>query len=510
MEVMQSSVIGTLLLALWHWGERAYDKSVLAVIFRAIATGWKRAWYGSGLVTFSRREGALPKAWRFSIFCRTLTVLFNLPVILLHWVYDKGKVLFEHSVMAQLAFAMGDQTNVVIAWLIGAFLMVPYDYWSNSFSLEGFILVGLLFTVGGMRRKSLRIDMENIGPYPVFFAVAVILAQVFSVVPEESTRYLMFHITCMLCVLFTVSCVEKLEQLVRLMAGGVTGLFAASAYGIFQAIQGVKVDPLLTDVSVNENAAGRVYSIFDNPNAFAHVLVLLIPLGLGLMFLSRTWRGRFGAAVSLLMGVLALGLTYSRASWIAFVIAMMVFVFLWRRKLLPVLIFLGAACIPLLPSTIISRLLTIFNTQDTSTTSRFPLYQAGIRLIERSPIMGAGLGAEAVKYYIAQNDLYSGTMYLVHLHNIFLEVWAETGLLGIVSFMAGVLYHFKIACKIAASKCPYALRMIVMACAASLVGIMVCGLADYIWHYPRVMLVFWFVFAITLSSLKLARKQEGI
>ena len=41
------------------------------------------------------------------------------------------------------------------------------------------------------------------------------------------------------------------------------------------------------------------------------------------------------------------------------------------------------------------------------------------------------------------------------------------------------------------------------AAAAALCGAMVCGLADYLWNYPRVMCIFWFVFAAALSGVKL-------
>ena len=39
--------------------------------------------------------------------------------------------------------------------------------------------------------------------------------------------------------------------------------------------------------------------------------------------------------------------------------------------------------------------------------------------------------------------------------------------------------------------------------AAALCGAMVCGLADYLWNYPRVRCLFWFVFAAALGGVKL-------
>ena len=49
------------------------------------------------------------------------------------------------------------------------------------------------------------------------------------------------------------------------------------------------------------------------------------------------------------------------------------------------------------------------------------------------------------------------------------------------------------------------------ACAAgsALCGAMVCGLADYLWNYPRVMCIFWFVFAIALAGTKLCCSKSA-
>ena len=37
---------------------------------------------------------------------------------------------------------------------------------------------------------------------------------------------------------------------------------------------------------------------------------------------------------------------------------------------------------------------------------------------------------------------------------------------------------------------------------------MVCGLADYLWNYPRVMCIFWFVFAVALAGVKICRTEN--
>ena len=36
---------------------------------------------------------------------------------------------------------------------------------------------------------------------------------------------------------------------------------------------------------------------------------------------------------------------------------------------------------------------------------------------------------------------------------------------------------------------------------------MVAGLADYLWNYPRVMSIFWFVFALAIAGVKVCRRE---
>ena len=50
-------------------------------------------------------------------------------------------------------------------------------------------------------------------------------------------------------------------------------------------------------------------------------------------------------------------------------------------------------------------------------------------------------------------------------------------------------------------------RLAALVGAAALCGAMVCGLADYLWNYPRVMCIFWFVFALTIAGIKVCRRE---
>ena len=173
------------------------------------------------------------------------------------------------------------------------------------------------------------------------------------------------------------------------------------------------------------------------------------------------------------------------------------------------MILLCIAGIPFLPSAVWTRILTIFNLSDTTTSSRFPAYEAALEVIRRLPLDGAGLGTDVIKQYIRDNRLYHGASPFVHAHNLYLEMWMETGLFGVgilIASLCGALRHGLQILKTV----PRSPAYVITVCAgAGVCGIALCGMADYPWHYPRVMVMFWFLFAMLLSGMKICRAEQA-
>lgn len=510
-QYVSGSVCTRVILALWQTLLRLGEGSSVVHAARSAVTRWKHWWHASAVVWFLiEKEGLLPRAWPGSRCCWLLSQLINLPAAILHRAYRKGKAVFETSFFAQLAFGLGEQVPLAAGWLMLLFMNIPYEKWNNAYSLAGFALLVLLTITGGMRRRSLRLDVVSVGPYLVCFLAAVCLAWPLSCEPSESFRFLYYHAACALCILVTVSTVEREEQLERLAGFGCLGMLGTSVYAMVQRIQGVAVTASTVDLEINAGMPGRVYSFYDNSNAFAAVLVLLIPVSIGLLFGAKGKRYRLIGFVSAVMGMIALVMTYSRACWLGLIAAAIVFVFLWNRKFLPVLILVGIIAIPFLPSTILNRFLTIFNSNDSSISSRGPIYQAALRLIRLRPVTGAGLGTAAVQTAIRESEVYEGTFAFVHSHNTLLQVWLETGLVGVVAFAAGMFHAVKTGAKaVFRSKGTGTVRMLIVGSVSGVVGAMVCGLADYLWSYPRVMLIFWFTVALLIAAVKLAGSRTG-
>lgn len=420
-----------------------YDDSMVHRVLAVVGSWCSRQIDESRVLRVLRREGMVARAWPESCLCRLLTWLVNLPGSLLHRLYGTLQATFEDSFFARLAFSMGEQTAGAQSWLIMLLWVIPFSHWNNAYSLMGFAMLLVLFHAGAMHQRNMRLDLANIGFYPLILFAAMFLGVLLSYAPSLSLRFLFYHISAALCVLVTVSAVRTEEDLKRLAAGGAVCVAVSGAYGVLQRIQGIEVNASYVDLKVNAGMPGRVYSFFDNPNTFAEVLILLLPLVLALILCSRHLISKLIACGIFAVGVAALGMTYSRASWVGIACAMVVMVFLWRPKLIPAFVLLCCVAIPFLPSTIWNRILTIANPADSSTSSRIPLYQAALEVIRNRPITGAGLGTAATQRYIADYNLYHAEAPFVHSHNFYLEVWIQAGLLGVVGFVSSMLWNIK-------------------------------------------------------------------
>ena len=506
--MIKESAVLHLLLLLWQRLCRAYAESGLYHLVCRFTAWLSGKWEHSFLVRFFYTESRFSKAWDCCLLRRVLEWVLNLPLRLLQWIYARHQRLFDESFFASLVFEAGRESFLAAGWAVALILCIPSDYWNNGYSLILFSLVIALSFVGGMDEKSYRLSLKPVGPYVVLFFAAVAAAVPLSNYPRLSFRFLNYHIACILVVVTLVNAVQNSRQLLRLAGSLGMGILAAAGYGIYQRVViGIEVNISYVDPNLNANVPGRVYSYFENPNALGQLLLFALPVMVALVFASRHWVSKLCAAGVFCAGLICMAMTYSRASWVGLAAAALVYVFLWDRRLLPLCFMAGFAAIPLLPASVLSRLLTIGNLNDTTTSSRFPQYAAALRLLAGEPVTGAGLGTDAVRQTVRIKALYQGYAPFVHAHNTFLQVWLECGALGFVTFVGAIISAAKSAAR-CVKHCPDpAARHMAIGCASALVGAAVCGLADYLWTYPRIMFMFWFVFGLTLASVKVCNLE---
>jgi len=184
-------------------------------------------------------------------------------------------------------------------------------------------------------------------------------------------------------------------------------------------------------------AGQRTGGTLGHPNIAATYMVLIIPAAL-----STLWT-RAGVAVKGLaflgagLGTVALLFTLSRGGWLALLIATFLLLrALWQRGWLPpplLIILTGVALVVIAASS--SVILARFTADDHgSSYSRIPLIQVALRIILEHPVFGVGannsplLMSQYIPWYLTD-------MWVARIHNKYLLVGAETGLLGLGTFL---------------------------------------------------------------------------
>lgn len=488
---------------------RISAESVVCRLCRRFAAFISRLFSGSSIIGLFRRDGYLVRIWEHSGVLKLTDWLLNAIPCLLNRLYTRFEAAFEKSLIFRAIRFLSRHTATITALFIAVALVVPHSRWNNMYTTIAALGLLLLFLVKAMTDGETRLAVKVLDVFLFIFILMTVLAQVFSVFPGLSLRFLVFILTDLAIMLVLVSSIKTKEQFSTVLEIILAGAALSGLYGVYQSIRGVPVVVSQIDTTLNEGMPGRVFSAFDNANNFAQIIVMLIPLFAAIILNAKGWQKRFVFFMAALPLFISLLTTLSRSGWIGFAVSTVVFIFLVKPGFVLLLALIGAASYPFLPATIIRRISTITNLQDATIQYRFDIWKTMWPMLKDFWLTGIGLGSDAVKQVNNNYEILTKTI-PPHSHNIYYQIWLETGIVGLVAFLGSMLRTVKRSLKTIYGKDadPW-LKNVLIAGISGLCGVLVIAAAEYIWYYPRVMLVFWVLMGIILTALRLAAPQKA-
>ena len=240
---------------------------------------------------------------------------------------------------------------------------------------------------------------------------------------ERLPTALLLFLLYLVVVSFRISPRELAVVILCVIAGGVF----ASGYTLREFSQGT---------GFFSRASLIVSGQDSNPNDFADSLLLPLALALGGFFSARTLLKRSGMLVAALIITYCVLSTMSRGSALA--VAAVLFVYLFRlgvRVKTTVAIALIVVLLLFLPQLFFSRM------QDSVTSraeGRWDIFIVGTQVVRHYGILGAGLESFRAAYtkFAGFAPIFRG--FGRDPHNIYLQVWAELGLVGLFLFLAAI------------------------------------------------------------------------
>lgn len=262
----------------------------------------------------------------------------------------------------------------------------------------------------------------------------------------------------------------------------------------------------------------RVGGLLGSPNALATVLVQALPLMLA-FFLSPLSGYRKTLVLSgLSVGVLALIVTYSRGAWLVFGVILMFMLSVmpvhrvgmvrggWLTKTVLVLGLLAALAMPLY-----GHVYTRLTSDDHgSAYSRLTMARVALRIIKDNPWFGVGLGNyENVMHRYDQGPERAHRDFPWPVHNIYLNITAEIGLLGGGCFLLVCLLAVWQGVRAMRTSDPF-LRTAAMGLTIGLVGFLLVGLKELGPLGAEIYRSFWLAVGLLVATRRLAEPKTGM
>ncbi len=205
---------------------------------------------------------------------------------------------------------------------------------------------------------------------------------------------------------------------------------------------------------IDFNPILRIFSTLGQPNWLASYLVLILPFSIALFLTYKKATPRFFFLIVTICLFLAFIFTNSRSGIFGLVVSFLVFVALLGTKLIRthIKILISAFAILIFLSlffgkSLFSRFSEIFTSNGSGPTEsssiRITVWQGAIKAFKNWPILGSGPETFAYSYYkfrpLAHNQTTEWNFYYNKAHNEFLNYLANTGAIGIISYLILIL-----------------------------------------------------------------------
>jgi O-antigen ligase len=318
--------------------------------------------------------------------------------------------------------------NVLMQWIVVVWAFVfgyltytgkILDFWNVVKNIDRVLLVfiGLFFGAGVVSLLLPSVSREKIGQFIVLFLqpISLFFVTYYFVKTKSSSKEIVIN-AIYLCV-------------------GILGAIALLQYftlwGVPQVWWG------------NSNEPKRAVSLFAHPNFYALFVTPLLAYAIPDLWKriqSSNFRARFIYAGSWVLGALGLFLSLSRGGWLGLLCAAIIFVIISANKKLILASLIGLVCLSAIvfaTPNLRYRVLLPF-AGEKSSVARLSLWNTGIKMVKDSPVLGKGLLGFSNNWYNYNTD--PNLDHYPAPHNIVLNFWVDTGILGLLSFLAICVY----------------------------------------------------------------------
>jgi O-antigen ligase len=371
------------------------------------------------------------------------------------------------------------------------------EIWSQAILEVGASFLFVIWAVIAFRNRRLTITWNPLC-WPLLGLLVIGLGQlVFRITPYPFlTRIELMKLVAYLLIFFL--CTQAFRERPDLNSLAWLLMFLCFGVSLFGIVQRFTSDGTIYWFQ-KLTLGGDPFGPFVNRNHFAGFAELTVPVGLALMIFRGLRRDTFPLASLLtIVPVGALILSGSRGGIVGFGFELMVLALMVRaRKRSPeaprlaALALVGFAAIALIGWLGTSRVIERFSTLhsgDVSLARRGTMVRGAMHVFLAHPVAGCGLGSLVAVY--PRFETYYDGLVVDHVHNDYMELLAEMGLLGALCGAVFLWILFRDAKKCFAAEQGHFSRAIHAAAITAICGLLLHSLVDFNLHIPSNALLF--------------------
>jgi len=228
----------------------------------------------------------------------------------------------------------------------------------------------------------------------------------------------------------------------------------------------------------------RASGTFSHANGLAYFFEMTLPILLAMVIVEDNAKLKLWYGLAFISGFIGLVITLSRGGWLAASISLpIVFLSLYIKRLTEkkyiLALFFGLIIVMILGYFTAPTVIKRIETYDYGAAgTRVPLNRAAFSIIKQFPVTGVGLNNFALVFRTYDTTGGSELFKAQGLvHNLFLGVWTETGIIGIITFILIFVATFFIALRLL-YKVPYWYTGVLVGVSAGLLAHCIHGMFD--------------------------------
>jgi O-antigen ligase len=255
--------------------------------------------------------------------------------------------------------------------------------------------------------------------------------------------------------------------------------------------------------------AGRITGSFKMPGDLAGYLAPVLCLPLALCFLKFKKGIQYFLRIESILLLAVLIVTVARGAWVGFIAAVCFLGWVENKKIFWVTGVSSLVLIILMPhltgpgGDILGRLKSIILLSDGSALDRKAIWQVALRMIRDKPLFGQGLSTFMGNFARFGKDYYYLKESIIpYAHNCYLQIAAETGIIGLVSFLLLIGTFFISTIKNLAKIKDRFYHAVLSAVSAGIIVTLVHSLVDTNLYSLQLSVLFWIMLGINAAIIR--------